>query len=53
MRRTGAMRVAALMPFEKGRMAHTSRFRRPGEKQHPPLSRLIPGEQTRQAGGFS
>src|ERR1700693_4876735 len=34
-------------------MAHNSRFWRPGDEQHPPLSRLSPGECTHQGGGFS
>jgi hypothetical protein len=48
----GAMPVASSMPGTKGRMAH-SLWLAPGTKQHPPLSRLIPGEHTHQAGGFS
>src|SRR5690348_14289032 len=47
------MRVGAPMPFGKERMVHNSRFWRPGECQHPPLSRLNPGEHAHQAGGFS
>ena len=48
----GARPVGSLMPYAKGRMAHNLRLA-PGEKQHPPLSRLIPWERTHTAGGFS
>ena len=46
------MPVAPLMPFGKERMVHTSRFRRPGEEQHPHLSILLPWERTPGAEAF-
>jgi hypothetical protein len=38
------MPVAPLAPFGKERMVHNSRFWHPGEKQHPPLSKLSSGD---------
>lgn|SRR5579863_4976905 len=48
----GAMPVAPHMPFGKERMVHNSRFRRPGEEQHPHLSILLPWKRTPGAEAF-